>query len=106
MFAGTVVLLTALPGAAGPVDYIAPNYIAPILSTGLVGVFLLMIVFRYKIMPTYVHEDAKVEWERERATLQAATAELKMNGKDDNDVYTCQVIPTLTWVLGAELDLG
>lgn len=81
------------------------DYIAPILSTGVVGVFLLMILFRVKIMPTYVHEDAKKEWERERADKEATISELKRTVQDANKVYTEQVIPTLTRILDNEQEL-
>lgn len=81
------------------------NYAAPILSTGVVGVFLLMIIFRIKIMPTYVYEDAKAEWERERAQQRADTEELKRALDEANKVYTSQVIPTLTRILDNEKEL-
>ena len=50
------------------------NYLGPILSTGLVGVILTMILLRVKIMPTYVYDEAKAEWQRERSDLQADIA--------------------------------
>lgn len=81
------------------------DYVTPILSTGVVGVVLLMILFRIRIMPTYVYEDAKKEWERERADLRAENDYLKQVVLDANGVYTQQVIPTLTRVLDAEREL-
>lgn len=81
------------------------DYLAPILSTGLVGVILLMILFRIKIMPVYVFDNAKIEWERERDNLLSDKAELKDALKDANSIYTTQVIPTLTRVLDAEREL-
>lgn len=92
------------------------DWAGPILSTGAVGLFLLMILFRIKIMPTYVHEDAKKEWERERAALeqrhaverehdQADIAALKKAVQEGNDVYTQQVIPLLTRLLDSEKEL-
>ena len=86
--------------AAAPFDVITP-----IVSTGLVGVFLLMMIFRIKIMPTYVYEDAKREWERERGDLRSENDYLKKVVLDANGVYTQQVIPTLTRVLDAEREL-
>jgi hypothetical protein len=71
----------------------------------MVGVILIMILLRIKVMPTYVHEDARTEWERERGNLQADIADLKATIKDANSVYTTQVIPTLTRVLDAEREL-
>jgi hypothetical protein len=81
------------------------DYLAPILSTGIVGVMFLMVLFRIKIMPTYVHEDAKKEWERERTDKDATIAELKRSVTDANKVYTEQVIPTLTRILDNEQEL-
>lgn len=81
------------------------DYLTPILSTGVVGVILLMIILRIKIMPTYVYEDAKKEWERERENLQQENVYLKKVVLDANGVYTQQVIPTLTRVLDAEREL-
>lgn len=81
------------------------NYIGPILSTGMVGIVLLMILLRVKIMPTYVHDDAKAEWQRERSDLKADIVELKQTLKDADAVYTQQVIPVLTRVFEAEKEL-
>ena len=81
------------------------DFLGPILSTGIVGVILLMILFRIKIMPTYVYDDAKKEWERERADLVADNNDLKAGLKDAQAVYTKEVIPTLTRVLDAEREL-
>jgi hypothetical protein len=81
------------------------DYLAPILSTGLVGVILLMILFRIKIMPVYVFDNAKIEWERERDNLLQDKVELKLALKEANSIYITQVIPTLTRVLDAEREL-
>lgn len=81
------------------------DYLAPILSTGIVGVMFLMVLFRIKIMPTYVFEDAKKEWERERADKEATITELKTAVSDANKVYTEKVIPTLTRILDNEQEL-
>ena len=81
------------------------DYIGPIVSTGMVGIILLMILLRVKIMPTYVHDDAKTAWERERSDLRADISELKQTLKDADAVYTQQVIPVLTRVLEAEKEL-
>lgn len=91
----------AAPDATGN----AFDYVTPILSTGVVGIILLMILLRIKIMPTYVYEDAKKEWERERENLQQENVYLKKVVLDANGVYTQQVIPTLTRVLDAEREL-
>lgn len=87
-------------GTTNPFDFIAP-----IISTGMVGIFLLMVLFRFKIMPTYVHEDAKREWERERTALEADKAELKRAVTEAQSVYTEKVIPTLTRILDNEQEL-
>ncbi len=98
------VVLAQTPVPATP-DKLAFDWIVPIAGTGLVGVFLLMIVFRLKIMPTYVYEDAKKEWDRERTALEKDIDELKSTLREANGVYTTQVIPTLTRVLDAEREL-
>lgn len=82
-----------------------PDWLGPIAGTGLVGIFFLMIVLRVKIVPTYVYDEAKKEWERERDGLQADIVELKTALSEANSVYTSQVIPTLTRVLDAEREL-
>ena len=81
------------------------SYMGPILSTGMVGIILLMILLRVKIMPTYVYDDAKAEWLRERSDLQSDITELKQTLKDADAVYTQQVIPVLTRVFEAEKEL-
>ena len=99
-------VVSGATGAVAAADAGAPfDVITPIVSTGLVGVFLLMMIFRIKIMPTYVYEDAKKEWERDRVDLKAENDYLKKVILDANGVYTQQVIPTLTRVLDAEREL-
>lgn len=71
----------------------------------MVGIILLMVLFRIKIMPTYVHDEAKKEWERERADKDADIAELKRSLGIAHDVYTEKVIPTLTRLLDSEQEL-
>ena len=99
-------------GAAGwlaqevaPADPAGFDYIGPIAGSGIVGIFLLLVIFRIKIMPTYVYDDAKAEWERERAEKDKDIEELKQSLREANAVYTTQVIPTLTRVLDAEREL-
>ena len=70
-----------------------------LISAGPVGVFLLMVLFRWKIQPTYVYDDAKKEWERERARLEHDLVESKATNVEAQRVYVDQVIPTLTRVL-------
>lgn len=79
--------------------------VGPILGTGLVGALFLMVLFRIKIMPTYVHDEAMKRWDDERTRMQADIDEGKQALKDANAVYTQQVIPTLTRVLDAEREL-
>ena len=81
------------------------NFIAPIASTGIVGIFFLMILFRVKIMPTYVADEQKTAWERERADKDKQIEELKASVREANTIYTQQVIPTLTRALDAEREL-
>ncbi len=95
-----VALAEVVVASSNPFDYLAP-----ILSTGIVGVMFLMVLFRIKIMPTYVYEDAKKEWERERLGKDADIAELKRAVQDAQAVYTEKVIPTLTRILDNEQEL-
>lgn len=81
------------------------DFIGPIAGTGLVGLFLLMIIFRIKIMPTWVHDEAKADWLKRETQLLADLTELKTALTEANTVYTGQVIPTLTRVLDAEREL-
>lgn len=103
-------LLTAAP-LSGASIFLAQekapgfDYVGPIAGSGIVGIFLLLVIFRIKIMPTYVFDDAKKEWDRERAEKDKVIEELKGTLKDANAVYTAQVIPTLTRVLDAEREL-
>lgn len=90
------------PGSS--IDFITTT-IGPILGTGLVGALFLMVLFRIKIMPTYVYDTAEKNWSDERERLAAEIADLKLGLKDANKVYTEQVIPTLTRVLDAEREL-
>jgi hypothetical protein len=84
---------------------VAVDFIGPIAGTGIVGIFFLMTLFRIKVMPTYVFDDAKKEWERERTSGEKDIEELKAALREANSVYTTQVIPTLTRVLDAEREL-
>jgi len=79
--------------------------VGQILSTGMVGVFLLMMIFRIKIMQTWVYDEAKKEWERERGDLKSDVVALKADLAEATAVYTTQVIPTLTRVLDSEREL-
>ena len=81
------------------------DWLGPIAGSGLVGVFLLMTLLRIKIMPSYVYDEAKKDWEREREGLLKDINELKTTLREANSVYTTQVIPTLTRVLDAEREL-
>lgn len=96
----------AVPTPTGSADQtLSGIVISTLTGAGSVGVFLLMVLFRFKIMPTYVYDQAKVDWERERDAMQKNIDELKDTLKDANAVYTSQVIPTLTRVLDAEREL-
>jgi hypothetical protein len=97
------------------IDFVT-QVLGPILGTGLVGALFLMVLFRIKIMPTYVydqaktawdtvHDQAKIAWDAERTRLIDEVADLKLGVKEQNKVYTEQVIPTLTRVLDAEREL-
>lgn len=69
--------------------------LAPILGTGIVGVMFIMVILRFKIMPTYVYDDAKVEWDRERARLEQENAELKDANQALRTLTEQQIIPAL-----------
>lgn len=116
---------TVPPATTGGVETVELVFqiLGPVLGTGLVGSLFLMLLFRIKIMPTYVYDQAVVAWQQERerleqervdervrsdgerARLEAENGELKSALKDANKVYTEQVIPTLTRVLDAEREL-
>lgn len=116
---------TVPPATTGGVETVELVFqiLGPVLGTGLVGSLFLMLLFRIKIMPTYVYDQAEVAWQQERerleqervdertrsdgerARLEVENGELKNALKDANKVYTEQVIPTLTRVLDAEREL-
>lgn len=103
---------TAATSVAGALAAQAPasgtpafDWAGPIAGTGMVGIFLLLVILRIKIMPTYVHDDAKAAWDKERERLESDITDLKAAVRDANEVYTSQVIPTLTRVLDAEREL-
>jgi len=73
--------------------------VSTLIAAGPVGVFLLMVLFRFKIQPVYVHDDAKREWERERDRLEREIADARASNAEAQQVYVTQVIPTLTRVL-------
>lgn len=102
-------------GIAGTVEFVT-RVIGPILGTGLIGALFLMIIFKIKIMPTWIYDKAVADHEKameqlradhaaEVARLEADKVELKGSLKDAQSVYTEQVIPTLTRVLDSEREL-
>lgn len=100
-----LLVIAATAPEAPTVTQKAFDWVGPIAGTGMVGVFLLMTILRIKIMPTYVYDDAKVEWDRQRLALEKDVDDLKATLREANTVYTQQVIPTLTRVLDAEREL-
>lgn len=103
--AAVIAPVTSFLASANDINGNAINFVTTIASTGIVGVVLLMILFRVKIMPTYVYDEQKAEWERLRAEKDKTIDDLKNAIKDANSVYTEQVIPTLTRTLDAEREL-
>lgn len=99
---------TTVPDGANDIgstiDFLT-QVLGPILGTGLVGALFLMVLFRIKIMPTYVYDQGKTAWDLERTRLIDEVDDLKLVVKEGNKVYTEQVIPTLTRVLDAEREL-
>lgn len=71
------------------------DVLSPIVSTGVVGSVLLMILFRWKLMPTWVADERDKGHARELAAKDAEIAELRATVKEMSQVYTEQVIPTL-----------
>jgi hypothetical protein len=74
-------------------------------SAGPVGVFLLMVLFRWKVMPTYVFDAAKKEWDRERSEKDETIKSLTEIGQKSTEVYINQVVPTMTRALDLEKEL-
>lgn len=102
-----VALETASAVVATPAT--ALGIFGPLIAYGPVGIVLAAIIFRFKIQPTYVFDDAKAQWDRERDALvkdrdtrlaekDAEIAELKSSLAQANKVYTEQAIPLLTRV--------
>jgi hypothetical protein len=81
------------------------DFIGPIAGTGLVGIFFLMVVLRIKIMPTYVYDEAKADWERERSKLEASLDSAEAALREGQAVLVQQVTPALTRALDAEREL-
>lgn len=96
-----------VPAPSGSLEGLrgAFDIVGPIAGTGLVGALFLMVLFRYKLMPTYVHDDYKVDAAKRLEEKDGTIGELKEALREANAVYTAQVIPTLTRVLDAEREL-
>jgi hypothetical protein len=91
-------LMTAAVVLADPANtnpFTGFNYLAPILSTGIVGLLFLMLLFRVKIMPTYVYDDYKVEKEKEIARLDKENDDLKEANSALRTLTEQQIIPAL-----------
>lgn len=71
------------------------NYLTPIISTGVVGLFLLMLLFRIKVMPTYVYDEYKVEKDKEIARLEKENDDLKEANSALRTLTEQQIIPAL-----------
>lgn len=104
------------PATTGDTGLDLGALLGPIIGTGIGGVLFLMVIFKIKVMPTYVYDKAVADHEKELARrdkehadevarLEADKAELKISINDAHSVYTEQVIPTLTRVLDAEREL-
>lgn len=81
------------------------DFITGIAGTGLVGVIFLMVIFRVKIMPTYVYDEAKEDWERERLELRQSLDAAEKSLRDGQQVLISEVTPALTRALDAEREL-
>lgn len=71
------------------------NYLTPIISTGVVGLFLLMLLFRIKVMPTYVYDEYKIEKDKEIARLEKENDDLKEANSALRTLTEQQIIPAL-----------
>lgn len=71
------------------------NLLAPIVSTGIVGVLFIMVLFRIKIMPTYVYDDAMEQKDKEIARLEKDNGELKESNQALRTLTEQQIIPAL-----------
>lgn len=98
-------LATADPEPASTTLKDVFDIVGPIAGTGLVGIFLLMVLFRIKIMPTWVYDEARSEWAKAEARYIDDIEELKSTVRQANEVYTTQVIPALTRSLDVEREL-
>jgi hypothetical protein len=94
---GSIVAATSggLLAATGDSGVDVLKVVSPILGTGLVGVMFLMVIFRIKIMPTYVYDEAKKEWERERIRLEEENSDLKQSNQALRTMTEGQIIPAL-----------
>lgn len=87
-----VVVLTD-PSSNNP--FTGLNYLTPIFSTGIVGLFLLMLLLRFKVMPTYVYDEYKGEKDKEIARLEKENGELKEANAALRTLTEQQIIPAL-----------
>lgn len=87
----------------------APSVEGAVMSTliaaGPVGVFFLMVLFKFKMMTVSEHQAVIKEKDDRIAQLEEDKGELKQSLREANSVYISQVIPTLTRVLDAEREL-
>lgn len=72
------------------------DLVTPFLNVGLVGVLLLMFVFRKGIVPEWVLRSAEERHKLEIDAKDKDIAELKLMVKDGNELYNTQVVPAFT----------
>lgn len=94
--------LFAQSGAPSTPDF---DWLGALAGTGIVGVILCMVIMRWKLMPTYVYDEAKAAWDEERARYESDAAEYKSALAAAHDVYIREVVPTLTRALDAQREL-
>jgi hypothetical protein len=92
------------PSSAEPKS-VSDAVLQMLVAAGPVGVFFLMVNFKFKLMTVSEHEALMKEKDEQITKLEADKDELKGSLREANGVYTTQVIPTLTRVLDAEREL-
>lgn len=87
----------AVSTAGSPVDLLTA-----LGGYGLVGAILLAVLFRVKIMPTYVHDDYKTDAEKRAAERDSEIDALQSELRELNSMVRERVMPALTRALDAE----
>lgn len=84
------------PPAPAPAPQSTFDLITPFLNVGLVGVLLLMFVFRKGIVPEWVLRQTEERHKAELESRDADIKELKEMVRDGTELYNTQVVPAFT----------